>query len=102
MRLAALDVPANADQLLYTAPAGKRSIASLNLTNRTAGSVLVRVALTKGAAPADADWIEYETTVPGRTPLVRTGLALAAGDRLYVRASAAGCNAVLYGIEEIV
>lgn len=109
MRLTALDVPAAADTLLYTVPADTRLIATLNLCNRAtlSAGAKVRVALTAGAAPVAADWIEYDAPLPpsgnpGGSTLERTGIALKAADRIYVRADVVGVSAVLFGLTDAV
>lgn len=73
----------------------------LNLCNRDgANERTVRVAVTSGAAPTDADWIEYDTTVEPRGVLSRWPIPLAQGWRVYVRASGASVSAHLIGRKE--
>ena len=105
MRLAAQTLAAAADTALYTVPAGKRAVFTASLCNRSAATAKVRLALTSGGAPADADWIEYDTPVQpagsgGGSVLERTGIALAEGQKLYARADVAGVSVVVFGIEE--
>lgn len=105
MRLAANTPAAAAETLLYTVPAGRRAVFTLNACNRNAAQAKVRIALTNGAAPVAADWIEFDTPIPGvggvaGSVLVRTGLALAAGQRLYVRSDVVDVSFVVFGIEE--
>lgn len=107
MRLAASNLAAGAVTALYTVPANKRAIVTLSLCNRAATSPKVRVAMTAGAAPSDADWLEYDTPIPasaasGGSVLERTGLALGAGQQLHVRADVAGVSAVVFGVEEAI
>ncbi|WP_295168223.1 hypothetical protein [uncultured Brevundimonas sp.] len=105
MLLATANLAAAAVTLLYTVPANRRAVLCVNLCNRSNASVSVRVALTSGVAPTDADWIEYETPLPAAgnpsgSVLERTGLALGPGQKLYVRASASGISASAFGIED--
>lgn len=106
MRLAALTIPAAADTILFDCPDGQRAIVTLNLCNRTGGPAKVRVALTAGdAAPTLADWIEYDTPLPpagtsGGSTLERTGIAMRAQDRLYVRSDVVGVSAVAFGLQD--
>ena len=101
MRLAARNLPAAADTALYTVPLAARAVFTASLCNRTAGPIKVRLALTDaGAAPTDADWIEYDTSLPSLAVLERTGIALGAGQTLYARADVAGLSAVVFGVEE--
>lgn len=105
MRLAALDLAAGVVTEVFVAPAGYRPVFTLNICNRSAGPAKVRVALTEGAAPDAADWIEYDTPIPaagsvGGSVLERTGLALHQGQKLFVRSDVAGVSAVLFGFRE--
>lgn len=107
MRLAASNLAAAVTTALYTVPNGRRAIVTLNVCNRAAASTKVRVALTAGAAPADADWLEYDTPLPaaggsGGSVLERTGLALGAGQQIHVRAETVGVSALVFGVEEAV
>lgn len=105
MRLAAQSLAADADTALYTVPAGRRAVFTASLCNRSAATAKVRLALTDGGAPTDADWIEFDTPVQpagsgGGSILERTGIALDAGQTLYARADVAGVSAVVFGIQE--
>lgn len=103
MRLASADLGAAADTLLYTVPADNKAIVSLTLCNRGGASPKVRVALTNGAAPTAADWIEYDTPLPiagstGGSSLQLTGIALGAAQRIYVRSDLATVGATVHGV----
>jgi hypothetical protein len=101
-RLGAAALAATTDTALYVVPAARKATCTLNLCNRTASSVTVRVALIDGAlgALATEDYIEYDTTLPPGGTLERTGITLAATHTLMVRASAASVSAVVWGVEE--
>lgn len=105
MRLAALDLAAGVVTEVFVAPPGYRPVFTLNICNRSAGPAKVRVALTEGAPPSAADWIEYDTPIPaagsvGGSVLERTGLALNEGQKLFVHVDAAGVSAVVFGFRE--
>ena len=100
MRLAASNLAAAQNVALYTVPALKRAVLSVSLCNRTNGPIKVRLALADGAAPEDSDWIEFDTQISAGGVLERTGLALGAGQSVFVRADVAGLSAVAFGIEE--
>lgn len=105
MRFAALNLAAAAVTEVFVAPAGTRPVFTLNLCNRSANPAKVRVALTEGAAPTDADWIEYDTPIPaagsaGGSVLERTGIALHDGQKLFVYVDVAGVSAVVFGFRE--
>lgn len=99
MKLASVALDAQTAAAIYTCPANSRAVVSLNLCNRAATLAKVRVALTNGAAPTDADWIEYDTPLSGSAVLERTGLALGAGQSIWCQADTADVSAVAYGIE---
>ncbi|MFI8682310.1 hypothetical protein ACIGFJ_08100 [Brevundimonas diminuta] len=106
MKLAADNLDVETVTTIYTCPPGQRAIVTVNLCNRGATPAKLRVALTSGAAPTDADWIEYDTPVqaagaPGGSVLQLTGIALGGGQRIYARSSTGEVSAVVFGIEEV-
>lgn len=105
MKLSSVNLDAEAITPIYTCPQAQRAIVTANICNRGTAIVKVRVALTSGAAPTDADWIEYETPIPAAgsatgSVLQLTGLALGAGQKIYARASGADVTATVYGVEQ--
>lgn len=100
-RFGKADLAANADTDLYTVPAGTVATANVNLCNRNATAVTVRIAIRSGAI-ANSDYIEYAATIPGGGVLERTGLALAAGETITVQSSATNVSARAHGFEESV
>lgn len=99
MRLAAVDVPSTTNTDVYTVPSNRRASFTLSLCNRTSTARTVRVALRSGTL-TDADYIEFDTTLPANGVLERSGLVLGAGQVCVVRTSATGVSAVVYGVEE--
>ena len=87
------------DTDLYTVPAGTVATVNVNLCNRAAAAVKVRIAI-RTAALADADYLEYDASLPAGGVLERTGIAMSAGETLTVRAAAAGVSARAHGFEE--
>ena len=102
MRLAASNLAAAQNVALYTVPADRRAVLTVSLCNRAAASAKVRLALTAGGDPTDADWLEYDASLTGSGVLERTGLALAAGQKVFVRSDTATVSASAYGVEETV
>ena len=101
-RLAAVDVAATTNTTLYSVPAARKATCTVNLCNRTSSAVTVRIAHIDGAigAVADADYIEFGTSIPANGVLERTGITMAATHTLMVYASGTGISAVVHGIEE--
>jgi hypothetical protein len=61
----------------------------------------VRLALTASSTPADTDWLEYDVQLTaGDVPLLREGIGMMAGNRLYAWASGIGVSVVVYGNPE--
>lgn len=79
------DLAATTDTLIYTCPAGKRASVTVAFVNRGTGSPKVRLARGTGASPAATDWMEYDATVAAGTPLIRSGIPLSAGDKVWAR-----------------
>lgn len=100
MRLAASNLPADETTALYTVPAGKRAVFTVSLCNRSTTPVRIRLALTDGAAPIDADWIEYGQPLTASSVLERTGLVLTQGQAVFCHADGPDVSAVAFGIEE--
>lgn len=98
-RLAANNLSATTNVTLYTVPANRRAVFTVSLCNRTAADILVRIALQSGTL-TDADYLEFDATLPPNGVLERSGLILTGAQYVMVRASAAGVSAVVFGIEE--
>jgi hypothetical protein len=100
-RLAALDITSAAtDTQLYAAPNNKTASFSVSITNRTATPVQVRLALTSSNSISNGEYVAYDVMVYGNEVYERSGFVLGQGQYVYVRSSATGVNAVVYGYEE--
>lgn len=97
--LGTADLAATTNTTLYTVPADTFTVANITICNRSSASVTVRVALAEGGTPDDADYIEFDTEIPAKGVLERTGLVLDATKNIVVYSSAIDVNAVAYGIE---
>jgi len=87
---------------LYTVPAGGVSFLSLNVCNRSvfAESYRVSVALA-GAADHVKQYLEYDKVLAANNSEVITGIALKAGDKLRIYASASTVSFTAMGTETI-
>jgi hypothetical protein len=74
---------------------------SVNMTNRTNTPVFVRLAVSVADTPTDAEWINYDVTIPANGVLERTGLVCSSGEKIVAYASAVGVSVRVQGFEEI-
>jgi len=93
------NLAANTDTSLYTVPADTVATVNLNLCNRSATAVSVRVAVHTDTL-TNADYLEYDSLIPPRGLLERTGLAMSSGETLTVHANGEGISARTHGFEE--
>ena len=88
---------------VYLCPASTFTVATVSVCNRGATAAAVRIAITTNdpasAAPADSEFIEYDVSLAAKGVVERTGIVMAAGQRIVVRSSATSVSAVAYGIE---
>jgi hypothetical protein len=98
-RLGVADLSAATNTTLYTVPANTFSVITVNIVNRGASAVTVRIAVAASATPADSEFIEYDVSLAAKGVLERTGIVMDAGKLLVVRSNAASVSAVTYGIE---
>ena len=99
-RLGANDIAATTNTTVYTCPSSTFAVVTLSLCNRNATTARdIRVAVATSDTPSNAEYIEYDASLLAKGVLERTGLVLAAGQRIVVYASATDVSAVVYGIE---
>ncbi|MGE3627620.1 MAG: hypothetical protein AB7G34_14740 [Hyphomicrobiales bacterium] len=96
MPLGAADLSAASDTELYEVPSAKKASVNVSLCARTQ-TALVRLAITSGGAPANTDYLEYDTPLAAQGVLERTQIWMTAGEKLYARASETGVTAIVYG-----
>ena len=99
-RLGAVDLSATTNTTVYTVPAAKTAAFSVNICNRNASSITIRLALAATGTPDVAEWIEYDTPLGGNCVLERSGLMLDTGKLLVAYSSAANVSVIAYGVEE--
>lgn len=98
-RLGAADLAATTNTDVYTVPANRRATFTVRFCNRTTGDRQVRLALRTGAL-VNADYIEFDATIPPNGVLEDSGIMLTAGQIVTAFASATGVSCVVYGVEE--
>lgn len=98
-RLAASDLTAATLTTVYECPADTYTVASLSICNRGAATTTISVAIADNATPANGEYIEFEVDLLSKNVLERTGLVLAATQKIVVLSSEASVSAVVVGIE---
>lgn len=100
-RLGVGSTTANGLKQFYQVPDdAKRATVNINVCNRSAGPIKVRVALAAAAVPIDDEYIEYDETLKRGKPLERTGFSLSPGERVIVWADSAAASVRVHGFEE--
>lgn len=101
-RLGAADLSATTNTTIYTVPSSTMTGLNVNICNRGASAVTVRLAVAATDTPSASEWIEYDVSLPANGVLERTGIMLAATQRIVAYASAATVSVVAWGVEEAV
>tara|TARA_B110000285_G_C15039107_1_gene570881 strand:+ start:217 stop:540 length:324 start_codon:yes stop_codon:yes gene_type:complete len=85
---------------VYSPTVAHFGVVTLNVCNKNATAIEVRVAVaTDPAIPAAGDYIEYGTEILANGVLERTGIVIEAGRSIYVYSTQANTDAVVMGIE---
>jgi hypothetical protein len=98
-RLGIADLAIATNTSVYTVPSGYFAVLSVNVCNRSNSAVAIRIATADLDTPVNGEFLEYDTELLGRGVLERTGIIVAAGQKIVVRSSGAGVSAVVFGIE---
>lgn len=87
---------------LYTVPVSTLTYANVNISNRNATSVVVRVGLSTGVTPTTAQFIEYDAIIEPNGILERSGLVLEQDRRVVVYSDTSNVSVSVYGVEQAV
>lgn len=98
-KLGANDLSATTNTTVYTCPADTYAVVAINICNRGSNATAVRIAVADSDTPGAAEYIEYDSEIFSKNVLERTGLVLAATQRLVVYSTEASVSAVVVGIE---
>ena len=92
---------ATTNTVVYTVPASTITVATINIVNTTALSMLVRLAIASSGTPTTSEYIEYDTIISANGVLERSGIVMNATEAVVVFGSAAGLAVSVYGYEEV-
>lgn len=98
--LAKANLTAATDNVLYTTPDGSETLGSVAFCNRNANSsALVRLGILASAenAVSESNYIEFDAVIEANGTLERTGIYLAAGEKIYVRSNVNNVTVVALG-----
>jgi hypothetical protein len=97
--LAGVDISASTYTPIYQCPSSTFAVVTVSICNR--GSTLSDIRLTVGNTfpPTLTDYIEFDTSLSAKGVLERTGIVLAAGQKISGYSSLANVSFVVYGIE---
>jgi hypothetical protein len=73
---------------------------AVNVCNRNHDQAEISIAVgTSATSPANADWVEFETILSGKSVLERTGVVVTPGHFVVVKSSHSNINAVVWGAQ---
>ena len=91
---------ATTNTTVYTVPSGKVATFNVNIVNRGASAATVRLAVAATGTPGNAEYLEYDASIPANGVLERTGIVATAAKNVVVYASSANTSVNVYGYEE--
>ena len=98
-RLGANDLSAATLTTVYTVPATFFAQVTISIVNRSNQAANIRIGLSATGTPTTAEYIEYDTELPAKGVLERTGIVMDSGKLIVVYSSVANVSAMVYGIE---
>ena len=85
---------------VYTVPTNTLAYVNVNVANRNATDIAVRVAIAATATPTNAEFIEFNSFIAPNGVLERTGLVLDAGKRVITYSNSSNVSVNVYGVEQ--
>ena len=101
-KLGSAALAADTYTVIYEVPADRNATFNIVAVNRGGTDARVRVAITEEAAtPVDADFIEFDSLVPGDGGVLeRVALIAGSGEKVMVRSNMATLSVRVHGLEE--
>ena len=89
---------ATTNTTVYTV-AATPTVFNVSITNSSGFPVAVNLAVAAAATPTTAEYLEYQTVIPGNSVLERGGLVATAGKLIVAYATNTGVSVNVYGYE---
>lgn len=100
-KLGKVDIAAAATNYpLYTCPEGMIATGNIRLCNRNGTVVKVRVSVG-AAVPGNADYLDYDVSIPANGVLEDTAIVVDPLEVVVVRSDTAGVSARIHGFERV-
>tara|TARA_X000001036_G_scaffold399704_1_gene403558 strand:- start:348 stop:668 length:321 start_codon:yes stop_codon:yes gene_type:complete len=92
---------ATTNTTVYTVPASTHAVVNVSVVNRnSSAAATVRLALSATGSPSNAEYIEYDVSVPKNGVLERTAISLNASKNIVAYTSGSDVSVSVYGIEQ--
>ena len=89
----------NTNTVVYTVPAAKYSVLTINICSLSNLGANVWVGISSNSSPSAAEWIRYESPISITEPLKLSGVVVPSGKSVVVKTSAS-CSVAVWGFEE--
>lgn len=93
------DLSATTNTSVYTVGSGKEALVNVNVCNRNATAVTIRLANADGATPSNDEYIEYDYSLAANESFQRTGLHMQTAQIIVAYGSATNISVVVDGLE---
>jgi hypothetical protein len=92
---------ATTNTTVYTVPASTHAVVNVSILNRSgSAAATIRLALSATGSPGNAEWIEYDVSIPKNGILERTAISLNAGKNIVAYTDGTDMSVSVYGIEQ--
>jgi len=86
----------------YTCPANTTAFVSINISNRTTGTVTTNINLSTNGSENLGGYIEFTSSIAANQALEKTGVVLSAGQQILISASSTSTTYVIFGYERAI
>jgi len=90
---------ASTNTTVYTVPAATTATFNVNVCNRGAAPVYIRLAIGATGTPAVSEWVEFDAEILANQVHERTGFVAQAGKNVVVFTDTATVSVSVYGYE---